>query len=1215
MQLIDNSNVYQPLKLTPLQHRVLKALKGIETNRYPLSEWYCGALYTLDNPHNPDRIAQAAQSLRELLEKLPLVVQGIDTQGRTSGHVGSGFRNMRSDIEKHILEYKKRCPGEWQGQKIDNHLAKALRIVEDYLERNKQPDRKEKIKKAVTSIDPMADRFDSQIRERKRDRLHRLWRRLEDFAHHSRKLNTESFKTCLEELEATVFDLLAPITAENQRAIQTILNCADRSDTDIERMFLLIERRGANYVFFFKQAAETADTAWLFHLDKRGYLANPPNAEPTGEGGINYPYWWPIHYLAKIAKQAPDAVIEIVLKLNKVENPTVYQEILNIALALHGERSTKLKPKILESLKLEHRVWAYHYADLLAHWTKENQAAAALELSRMLVAFAPDLESEAKQGRRKENPPDFGTVWETALEPSPRIGSWEYNRIMSKGVRPLSEKVPYQVALILIDATADMIHLRTHQDDLVKKIDFSDAWCERLCGSESDNVDSKKALVHTLTFACEQVYQKSLDAVDCLDDALRNQPWKIFKRLRQHLCARYPSGQTKPWIREMILGHEGYDRSEHGYEFQQMIRTAYEHFGPTLLTQAELTRIFDGIQRGPSKANYQTWIVGVLGEEFTEERFKDRQRRFHCAQFKPFERVLFGEYVSNYQELDNEPKEAISDEDYPPFKIRSGHSYPRSPRPPEDLAKFTDEELIAYINEWDEKRERFEDNNLIEEDIEGLAVTFQTVFEEQIIPDSERLRFWMENRDRIEHTRYAQAMMNGMRDQVEASNLENLNKWLEFGDWLLLNPAHNLDETNEPPDDPYSYSSREIVGNFIGACLTKAEDLPVYVRGHIANLLDTLCIQVDRHLDQGEEDNPNESNLIDAAINNPRGRALQDLISFGSWLRRYDSDYEAAEVTAILEKRLGEKAELPLTLPEHAILGMNYNRILYLNKAWASEHKSDLFPTDDVPAWVAAFSSFVGYSRPLKPTFEIIQDDLDFALQYLISAKTRASSEEKQSEIFGRPSKRNSAVEKLKEGLGQHLFHYYLWGLYPLRASVPNARLSLLERYYQAVDNNRVHWSNLLNYVGRILCNTREQLDSELKDKILAFFDWRLEVGESTELKQFSFWLKADCLDAEWRLDSYSTILDFCRAEDVEIATQVDALCDMLPSHTAKVVECFTKLTKGIGENNICIYTEQAKAILQAGFKSSDDTVRQNAVNTHENLLRVGRSDLLDLHD
>ena len=67
-----------PLKLTPQQEDVLRALQGRENERYPLSQWYLGALYALDNDYNPDRISQSAQSLRELIEKLPRVVLARD---------------------------------------------------------------------------------------------------------------------------------------------------------------------------------------------------------------------------------------------------------------------------------------------------------------------------------------------------------------------------------------------------------------------------------------------------------------------------------------------------------------------------------------------------------------------------------------------------------------------------------------------------------------------------------------------------------------------------------------------------------------------------------------------------------------------------------------------------------------------------------------------------------------------------------------------------------------------------------------------------------------------------------------------------------------------------------------------------------------------------------------------------------------------------------
>lgn len=68
------------LKFSAQQLKVIAELKRIETGEYPLSNWYVGALIALANTDNPDRHSQAAQSLRELVEKLPRIKKSVDTQ-------------------------------------------------------------------------------------------------------------------------------------------------------------------------------------------------------------------------------------------------------------------------------------------------------------------------------------------------------------------------------------------------------------------------------------------------------------------------------------------------------------------------------------------------------------------------------------------------------------------------------------------------------------------------------------------------------------------------------------------------------------------------------------------------------------------------------------------------------------------------------------------------------------------------------------------------------------------------------------------------------------------------------------------------------------------------------------------------------------------------------------------------------------------------------
>ena len=1006
-----------------------------------------------------------------------------------------------------------------------------------------------------------------------------------------------------------MFDLLAPITAQDQHEIQSILNLSDRSASAIERMLSLIERRGANFAFFFKRVTETADAVWIPILDNRGYFAHPPNTEPIGDGRVNFPFWWPIRFLANISDHAPDEVIKIVLQLPKVDNPKVYDDILDIALRLHGEQSTKLKLKILEYTGIEYQWYADRYADLLAHWTAENQTQTALDLSEALIKFAPDPQSEYKQARRKVNPNDRTTSQKTSedyfnegfnmprlLEPAPRFDEWKYVKVMEKGIRPLAEKEPFNVACILIDATADMIRLHKDQDELDKgkDEDASEIWWPRLDEQNSNYQDAKTALVHTLTFACEKVYETSPGFIGNLDEILRKQRWKVFKRLRQHLYALHPNEQTKPWIRELIA-YGDYARWKYPYEFQRMIRIACEHFGTELLTEEERTVIFDAIRSGPSKENYRE----SRGDQFTEELFIQRQRHFQRMQFKPFASVLFGEYATYFQELEVEANDQISDNNYSVVTAQSGYVTQNSPRSPEELANLIDEELLTYINEWQEERHD-KDNWLAEINIAALAEAFQTVFSKSIIPDANRLRFWLDNRERIERPIYVRAMVDEMKQRVKAKNFDKLNEWLMFCEWVLSHPDQDLEEGTKLSDEsrkhPHWHSSRRAVGDFTAACLSQNVDAQIALQP-LAKLLEMLCTQFDWTLDQNKPVLSTHDDQLTEAFSNTRSRALRTLVNFGFWLRRHDQTTNVAIVTTILEKRFAPETEYPLSLPERAILGRHYGDIFSLDETWATEHKSAFFPQGKWPAWIEAFKSFVCSNRPFKRIFNILRDDFDFALEHLDKFKNQES--------FG---------EKPIEMLGRHLFTYYLLGVYPL-----NGENNLLDRYYQNTDDERAYWASLFDYEGKWLSNSGKALDATLHEKIIEFFDWRLEVGEPTELQEFFFWLKAECLDTEWRLQAYSRILDVCISKNVEPTGKdgvLEILVGMLADHTAKVVECFTKFTDCALKHKIYIVeTHNARTILKAGLASSDESVRQNAERARENLLRDGRFEFLDMED
>ena len=1017
-----------------------------------------------------------------------------------------------------------------------------------------------------------------------------------------------------EDLERPVIDPTRPITTEDLTELQAILRRGNEvTPFEVERALRLIAPRGPNYDYFFDHAK---DGVWLEPLRSNGYFDNPPDETPDGDDWA--PFWSPLNYLVRVYETMPEMVLEILENLPETSNTHILEGIMDVVLKANSvEAVNRLSLHILSFLERAKsgRRDTIEIIELLRkpflfNWELVEFTSAFLT---KLVGFLPDPKAEEKQARRlehRESAKSHGQLvgdaerLATYLEPSPRFE--EYEQILEKGIRPLCEKEPYQIARILIDATATMIRLSRHQEELEEEgdEDYSETWCQRLNRSTRNYADSEEILVHTLTFACKKVYKKSPGSIEGLDQALRNQRWKVFKRLRQHLYALNPSEQTFPWIREFILEHTDYAKWEHHYEFQLMIRTACEHFGARLVNDEERTEIFEAILSGGPRKDSFDWT----GKPLTEEEFQQWRRDFRRKQLRPFKRLLTGEYQSCFQELEEAAEKPLSDEDYSPIG-QGGMITSRSPKSPEELAGLGDEELLAYINEWQEKH-RDEDNWLVEFNIEELSKTFHKLFKDTIIPDERRLTFWMENRDRIERPVYVKAIVQAIQEHVKEQHYERLNLWFKFCEWVLSQPNVGREEDVQPrdasqkhpdwgiswPDEsrehPNWESSRRAVGDFIGVCLEDDVNVPFTARESLANILRLLCTQFDRRLDRDEQGFLNRNDQMSNAINNTRSRALEDLAQFGFWVRRHDEQDNVPEVTSILEARFKTDAEYPLTMPEYAMLGRCYGQFWYLNPTWVAKHKAVFFPQGDLPSWIEAFRGFLIFTRPFKPTFDILRDDFVFALDHL-------------ADLEGR----NYSIKEPINTLGQHLFTYYLAKVYPLKGED-----SLLEKFYEKTIDDKQQWARLFSHIGWSMGYSGDHLEQDLIDRIIAFFDWRLAQKAPEELQKIALWLEAEYFDPDWRLDAYSKILDISLPDDMGRASVLTVLNGMLESHTEKVVACFAKMTDYIDQNDsFYIDADEAKLILKAGLENEDESIRENAARAQETLLSAGRYNFLDL--
>ncbi|OIP53080.1 MAG: hypothetical protein AUK31_02175 [Fibrobacteres bacterium CG2_30_45_31] len=965
---------------------------------------------------------------------------------------------------------------------------------------------------------------------------------------------------------------------ERLKSFKIVLNNQDIVKVDI----LASIKKEVDRQYFFSRLKSSL---WLVPLKDQEFFSSPPGVRHLPDGKVQFPYWPELFYLANIASEVPDAVVEILLSLPKTNNPSIYDGILGIALTLKGKDSVKLLPKIKEYAELETLFDGAQFPDLLKYWNAEEEVQKAIELVKILISFQEDPQEKEKAARRKENL----EAYENSLKPRLHFRDYEYAQILKEGVRPLAEKQPLEISKILIDALSEMLCLEHYRKDREKhqSEDFSEIWCRRLDSTTDDAVSSREYLVEALVFACEKVFEAG-ENITQLDQILQNQSWKIFLRLRQYLFAKYPVAAVKESIRQLILEHEDYERFEVHFEFQKMIKVAVATFGQELLSPVEMTGIYQKIISGPSLQDYKEY----RGSDYSDENFERKKRYFHRKQLQPFEKILAPEQSAYLRRLiDADPETQIKDEDYSPYGGDvCGTVISKSPKSLDDLLQLADEDLLEFINEWNNPHHE-KDNWLVEINHSALAKEFQTVFKDSILTDSVRFKFWLDHRAQIVRPIYIGSILQAMKTRIQDKDFSNLAQWLDFCEWVLThsdsdNRDREVRSSDVSSENPDWSDSRRAVEDLFEVCLKEESQISIDYRGKFFGLLKILCFQFDSDLDIERPVLLNQSDLISSVINSTRGRALQCLI-------KYALPEAPEEVVNVLNKRFLPDCEFPLTKPEYALLGMYFGNLLTLCKDWTIENKTKIFPLDHPEIRNVAFSAFLRYNRlqynrPSSTLFPYLKDEYKNAAE----------------EIAAPIGDKKNMIDHL----GQHLIVLYLWNEFPLQGSD-----GLLELFYEKTNSDQMIWANLFEHIGYSLKNIKE-LNNAMTGQLFSFVQWRLDAHVADELYHFVSWLDADCLDAAWRLETYSAILDLEMPNNARFSLTLRYLNQLLPMHADKVLECFLKITQRVDQSSpFYISEKEVSPLLKAGFMSENEGVKKMAEDARENLLRLGRFEFMDM--
>ena len=194
-----------------------------------LARMYHGAMVVLDDLNNPDRLALAAHDLRELMEKIPRV---LDVPLATQRQGGLKEKCLELMDRWRRAEKNSKCNGDdgWQGD-IDGHLHKFLIKLAEFFSwfEKDYPTRNEEARQALRALDGAPYPLPAEL---ERPRVSQ-WREIEIYftqiSHHKSPESEEEFVTNVDDLERILLNRMQPSTFDDFDTLDKIIERGEQS--------------------------------------------------------------------------------------------------------------------------------------------------------------------------------------------------------------------------------------------------------------------------------------------------------------------------------------------------------------------------------------------------------------------------------------------------------------------------------------------------------------------------------------------------------------------------------------------------------------------------------------------------------------------------------------------------------------------------------------------------------------------------------------------------------------------------------------------------------------------------------------------------------------------------------------------------------------------------------------------------------------------------
>ena len=970
--------------------------------------------------------------------------------------------------------------------------------------------------------------------------------------------------------------------------IDSLLNSGKDRNWTIEEFSQHCPHNQVTLGYFFGRL-DSAD--YIDPLVAKGYLKNPPPPQEV-ENSITLPFWPESQYLARVAAQAPDKVLEVILAMEETSNSRVHSDLLDALCAIPAVTAAKAKDRVVPWIESTSYLWfPDSFARLIVHMAEEGETSAALHIARSLLAL-----HQASNGVSDEETEDAFPV---RREPVARYGNWEYREAIKKIVRPLTAAAGMDALALFCDLLdeAATFCLRPTLDGGQSLLFFD--WPTAI--EEHEQNQHRDSPKDTLLFAVRDTAELLMDTKGKeVLDFMRARKCVLFQRIEMHLRGRWPELDVNGTA-NLLSNPAIFESVDLRHELYHLLRAVFGR-----ISSSAQNVYYDHIEHGFP----EDWYVRWRTEEDKKTPEKDNvERARRCWQYKkllPIEPYLTSDWRARFEAL----REEFPEPEHPDFPIYMGpveFVEHKSPKGRDELASMSNHDLVTYLREFEPTDSPFF------ESFAGL----RTEIEVLVFSDPGRYAAEAERLSGLRPT-FVRAILEGIRRSVKEGQGLQPDCWpsvLGLCAWVVR-------QAQDAPTGEEKYglrgtawrSLRRTITDLLGGAFDRqTNSIPWTLRESawavLLPLTDDSDPSPDRELDRAGF----EPAML--AVNAVRSMAIRMVIQYALWVRRHTEKRNAGEETGapkgfdvmpevreVLDRHLDPKQDASLAV--RSVYGEYFPLLACLDEDWGREHLTFVFPREPEylalreVAWTSCVTFIRGGSRP--DVFEMLEVDYLWAINK-IGSWTNVSLR----------------MANPDEKLAEHLAVFYWYG----EIELGDAATVLGAFYAKAPALLRGH---IIHFLGEQLQDKTLVLEPEVRSRLENLWLSRIEnvrasqdrTADAKELEGFGLWFANRKFDDAWAMQQLKDAVALAGTLDLDhfVMMKLAEAADRFPLDAVECVRYMVEAAARTGPAwTFLRWEKSAKKILWSAVKSEKPEAKKAAKALANKLGALGQTGYRDI--